>query len=277
MVRGYREVFPEEAPEVDRLVSEMLGDSLLAAPQEVWLANPGFRVGTSLFDQFRAMPRTQTFDLNAASLSDLMAVRGMRRPLAEAILERGPYRSIEELSAVKGMSPAMLETFRGMSSEVRKLESGEGQETESQLTVASLLRPILRRALLALAIAAIFAVLLYRFASGAGWPRSVIHGVGASLLGSLAGWFLGVAMGLPAQVCALAALGLIVLLFGVPATIRAAVLRASRREQADPQDGAVPARSRRKRSRRKPRRPAIVLAAWVLAGIPVAVLLAPWL
>jgi hypothetical protein len=37
----------------------------------------GLPVYTTLFDQFRALPRRHTFDLNAASLVDLLTVEGV--------------------------------------------------------------------------------------------------------------------------------------------------------------------------------------------------------
>ncbi|MCK7529330.1 MAG: hypothetical protein MZV64_73170 [Ignavibacteriales bacterium] len=50
---------------------------------EIWLANPALQTGTSLFDQFRALPRVHTFDANAASALDWLAVPGVTPDAAE--------------------------------------------------------------------------------------------------------------------------------------------------------------------------------------------------
>jgi hypothetical protein len=264
LVRGYREAYPIDAAEVDRLVYSVLGDSLLLLPPEIWLDNRGFSTGTSLFDQYRAVPRAHTFDLNAASMADLMGVRGMRRPLAEAILNGAPYETLEDLSRVPGMTPAVTQEFARMASDMRALSEG-GAEAESNLTVRSLLVPVFRRALVALLLATLCGAVLYHIGSGAGPLRSVLSAFAASLFALLAGWFAGVAGQLPAEGTGIVALGVVVLVFGLPAAIRAAVL--ARRRLASPLE-ARPVRALHG--------PGRALFAWVLAGLPAAILLVPW-
>ncbi|HHY35067.1 MAG TPA: helix-hairpin-helix domain-containing protein [Firmicutes bacterium] len=77
----------------------------------IWPANPEFEIGTSVFDQYRALPRTHTFDLNAASLVDLCTIKGVDQPLAQRIRELGPYQSVDELRKVPGLTPGLMRRF----------------------------------------------------------------------------------------------------------------------------------------------------------------------
>jgi len=94
LIRDYGATFPEDAEALEKTVrATLLGQDLTEHP-EIWLANPDFKTGTSLFDQFRGLRRTHTFDLNAATLVDLMTVPGMKLHEAEKILRNGPYQAL---------------------------------------------------------------------------------------------------------------------------------------------------------------------------------------
>ncbi len=100
VISAYRAEFPGEARSVDAIVDEITaGQGFQPAPQ-IWMANPDFPVGTSVFDQFRVIPRPHTFDLNAASMLDLLTIPGVTKEVASAILEDSPYSAIQDLLRV---------------------------------------------------------------------------------------------------------------------------------------------------------------------------------
>lgn len=87
---AYGRLFPDERDEVDEIRREpMLGQEERPA-QELWLLNEEFKEGTSLFDQYRAIPRAHAFDLNAGSRADFAAIRGVGPQLAPAIIANAP-------------------------------------------------------------------------------------------------------------------------------------------------------------------------------------------
>lgn len=113
-VAAYRAAFPEEAAALDTLLRELLhGQEHRPAPA-IWLANPWFSTGTSVFDQYRCVPRPHTFDLNAASLADLVGVPGIDRDLARRIVELAPFESLSQLECVPGISGGVLRRFGEM-------------------------------------------------------------------------------------------------------------------------------------------------------------------
>ncbi len=121
LIAAYREEFPDEAAYVDSVVEEaFLGQPPMAAP-ELWLANPDFSTGTSLFDQLRGLPRTHTFDLNGASLTDLATVPGVEVDLARRIVKEGPYGEAGQLAENEGLSEEVLRRFEAMGEEMTRL------------------------------------------------------------------------------------------------------------------------------------------------------------
>ena len=66
--------------------------------------------------QVRELLRGETLELNAASATDLELLPGVGPKLAERIVaertRRGGYRSVDELSAVKGVGPHTLARLR---------------------------------------------------------------------------------------------------------------------------------------------------------------------
>lgn len=194
VVRSYRKLFPEDAPDVDQLVREVFSVQELPDDPEIWLANPDFRTGTTLFDQYRGLPRTHTFDLNAASRVDLMGVPGMSPSLAERILARRPFARLSDLKAVPGISGELLETFLAMDQEMQDLRGH--REDESGLSLQSILAPFWKRAVLVLGISTLLGALLYRLVRKNAWWRVTINALGLSLcfltltwvVADMAGW-----------------------------------------------------------------------------------------
>lgn len=87
--RAYRARFPVEADTVQRVADDVGLDLEHDAPA-LWVLNNAFTTGTTLFDQYRGVPRAHTFDLNAASLVDLLGVPGMTTIRRERHSRRGP-------------------------------------------------------------------------------------------------------------------------------------------------------------------------------------------
>jgi hypothetical protein len=160
LIEAYEETFPDEAAAVERVVdNSFLGEERVAAPQ-IWLANPAFQTGTSLYDQFRGQPRTHTFDLNAASEVDLVSVRGVDRILADMIRFQSPYASVEDLAAVPGVSAAIVDEFLSMERAMEDLRSST-QEIESGPSLNDILRAYYWRLFAFLTPAVLLAALLY--------------------------------------------------------------------------------------------------------------------
>ncbi len=208
-VNTYREMFPDEAAAADRVVADAFGRQPLIAPHEIWLANRDLMTGTTLFDQFRGAPRVHTFDLNAASMVDLMSVRGVTPGIARSIMSGAPYASLDALGRVPGVTADLVARMKVMAGEMEKLKAAD----EEKLTLRPILMPYLWRAGLALLVAGIIAALLHRFArirAGArpSVVRSALAGLGAAFIGVVASWISG---------HALVATAAVAIVFGIPA------------------------------------------------------------
>lgn len=238
LIAAYKATFPDETTSVDAVIQEVLLGQSIPTDPEIWLANSAFQTGSTIFDQFRSAPRTHTFDLNAASLVDLIGVPGMSRPLAEAVLKSAAYTTLDELRRVPGMTPELMAVFRRMASEMEKLRVDK-DKLEAGIPLRTILVSFLWRALCGIGLAAALGAAAYRAVRPARWWRMMMNGLGAAFVGMSAGWF-GLSALLP------------VLLFGLPA-----VLWQVWRERAW--------------------RPALhVLLAWTAATVPAAVLIRPW-
>ncbi|MEW6364914.1 MAG: hypothetical protein AB1714_09770 [Acidobacteriota bacterium] len=210
LVDAYKIEFPEEAGDVDALLKEaLLGQTLPAAPA-IWLANDRFQTGTTLFDQLRGLRRTHTFELNAASLVDLVSVPGVDRPLAESILKGSPYQTIDDLRSVPGVTPEIVSTFRRMAAEMGRLQTSKWS-MEEDLQLGAILYPYLWYALGCLVVAAGLGASFYRIVRPVRIFRLILNGTGAALVGLPAGW-LYFDVGFMSLVAPL-------LLFGVPAAL----------------------------------------------------------
>ena len=243
-LRAYLDTFPEEAPTVDAIAGEIGFDRHSQTPPEIWLANDGFTTGTTMFDQYRALPRSHTFDLNAASLVDLLTVEDMTRETAEAILRAAPYSSLDDLRRVTEVPEALRDRLAGMAARMTKLRA-EAAEEAATLSLQSIFMPYVYRAALWLAATALAAALLYVWARPVRWWRAAINGIAAALLGLAAAWFSDAWAGAIAWV-------LPIVLFGAPAALWQLVRHRS---------AALSVRA---------------LAAWTLASLAPFALTRPW-
>ena len=65
-LQAWARIHSDDAADAGRVATTaLLGQPLPDGP-ELWLANGALMTGTSLFDQFRALPRRHMFDANAA-------------------------------------------------------------------------------------------------------------------------------------------------------------------------------------------------------------------
>ena len=235
LVSAYLTAFPEEAAAV-RSVAQHIGfDPQWQPPPEIWLANNAFNTGTTLFDQYRGLPRVHTFDLNAASLVDLMSVKGMTRETAVAIRRGIPYAGLAGLRRVPAVTPELAARFAQMEGAMHRLRA-EAAEESGLMNLSAILKPYAYRAGLWLMVSAALASLLYLRVRRIRWWRAALNGLFAAILGLFAAW-VGDALGgviawlLPAAV------------FGVPASLWQLVSRKSIAASGQ------------------------VLAAWALAGL----------
>lgn len=242
-VAAYGRLFPDERDAINEAVRRVFGDQDRHAPAELWLLNDAFRTGTSLFDQFRGLPRSAAFDLNALSLADLVSVPGVDLALAESIVRAGPFASIDELSRVGGMPPAVLARFQAMRRAMLQPPS-PGTAAEGQLTFKAVLAPYIWRAASVGFVCALLGAVLYRSVRRVARWRLPLNGLAATVAVLLVAWSVEPEL-------RLFALAVPVTLFGMPGGAIAA------------------ARARRLRAA------VAVLAAWALAALPAALAVTP--
>ncbi len=238
--RAYRARFPAEADIVLRVAGE-IGLDLDHDATEVWMLNNAFTTGTTLFDQFRGIPRAHTFDLNAASLVDLLGVPGMTRPVADAILAGGPYQAATDLARVPGVSPVLASEFTRMSSAMATMMSNAAGE-EDTLSLMAIFKPTIWRAVGWIVICAALSAAAYRMVRRQRPWRLALAGLGVALTGLSVAWVIETTWWMPVAIPLVA--------FAVPAATW-------------------------QLARKQPREAALVLAAWSAATLPVLLLITP--
>jgi hypothetical protein len=187
LARVYSRLFPQDRDAIGATIRDVLGTSDLDDVPQVWVANADTPHGRSLFDQFRAVPRIHTFDLNAASAADLIGVAGMDARQAHAILANAPYSSIEDLGRVQELGPDVRSRFASMESQMRGIRT-KGVDDEGALSMRTILMPYVWHAVEALTVCALVAALTYRRIARAKWWRAALNGIAAATVGLLVGW-----------------------------------------------------------------------------------------
>lgn len=143
-VRAWARTFPEDAPDIDRIVRDaLLGHPLPDAP-EIWLANDALLTGTSLFDQYRGLPRVHTFDANAAAELDWLSVPGVTPEIAARLIAGAPYANLDALRTSQGIPEAIRGEISRMSEAMASLRARAAAEEES-LSLWAIARPYLWR------------------------------------------------------------------------------------------------------------------------------------
>jgi hypothetical protein len=243
VIEAYSRLFPDERETVAGILrSTLLGQEPPTATA-LWLLNNAFAVGTSLFDQFRGLPRPYAFDLNACSEADLIGVPGMDRSLAKAIVEHAPFHELDDLRRVPGMRPEMMATFARMRA-ASEAPPAPGTSQEGELSLKRVLMPYAWRALQIWLVSTLGAMALYRLVRRLSWWRLALNGLMGAAVGLVAGWTIDPGFGLLALAAPVAA-------FGLPGS----VMRLSR------------SRSGREALR--------VLAAWTAVGLVAALAVTP--
>jgi hypothetical protein len=186
-IHAWARLFPEDEADLARVVREaLLGRALPDAP-EIWLADDGLMTGTSLFDQYRGLPRVHTFDVNAATELDWLTVPGITRDHAVRVLAGGPYPDLDTLLASPEFGPAQRDRIRAMSAAMTHLRARAAAEEES-LSLRAMIVPYLwRLGALMLAATAAGAWLALR-AGVRRWWTAVLVALAASLLVVALAW-----------------------------------------------------------------------------------------
>jgi hypothetical protein len=240
-LRSYVREFPDEAGRVEQLVREVLAGQDVPDAPELFLANPSLQTGTSLFDQFRALPRTHTFDANAATALDWLAVPGVGPGDAERLLRLAPYRDLASVQAAAGGQALALQ-IASMSSGMAEVR--RAAESEASLSLSALVRAYLWRLAVYVAAGALAGAWLARRVGRMGWRWAIPCGVVASALVFALTWVVTGPTWLPLAAPVIAG--------GLPA----AAWRAWRRRGL---------------------RPALLAAvAWLTAALPAAALALAW-
>jgi hypothetical protein len=184
VIAAYIAAHPDEARFVEAIVRDVLHGQALPQAPEIWLANRSFVVGTRVFDQFRDAPQPHTFDLNAASVVDLVAVPGVSIELAREIRRRGPYSSVADLRGVRGMPAAVAARFAAMAADMKAVRDSGASES----SLFALVRALALRALLMALVAAAAGVVPFRYVRRCGWARAILSVLGASLAVFVVAW-----------------------------------------------------------------------------------------
>lgn len=252
LMRAYVEAYPHEAEAVGALVRGQGLSWPLPDVPEIWMANRAFSTGTSLYDQYRALPRVHTFDLNAASVVDLRSVEGVSTALARTILARAPYRTVEELTGVDGVTPGLVDRFRKMAEDMETVREDQRRQDAESIDLMQIFRPVLVRVGIWILAGAAAAGWLYGRVRKARVRRLFVNGLAAAALGLLATWVLGAGLEVDNRALAVTVLPLTPLVvFGLPGSLWMLLRRGDLRAA-----GAV-------------------LGAWALACLPALILTRP--
>jgi len=210
--RTYAALFPDDRAAFATVLRDTFGASALAGVPEIWLVNQDTPNGRSLFDQFRGSPRPHAFDLNAASMGDLIGVTGVDVSRAQAILSNAPYRSLADLQRVAGLDPAVRARFKRMGADAN-VKDARGDE--GSMSFKAILMPYARYGAIVVIATAIVAAIVYARVRRVRWWRAALNGLGVALVGLLCGWAMDTGSGLVGWIAPAIA-------FGLPATAIAA-------------------------------------------------------
>lgn len=210
LIGAWKKTFPGDAIVLEEVVRESFGASVPARSQEIWLANPSFLTGTTLFDQFRAAPRVHTFDLNAATRNELLGVPGVSPELAGNLERAVPLERLEDLQHVPAMTPAVYASFREMESRMMKLRAAEDEDGAIG-SLKTILMAAARRLLAMVLGAGLLASCVDRALRHSPWWRAILNGLAAAMLAIPLAWLPGIPLWMAAAVP--------LVLFALPAAV----------------------------------------------------------
>lgn len=243
LLRAWARLHPADAADLARVARDsLLGQELPDAP-EIWLANGALITGTSLFDQYRGLPRPHTFDVNAATPLDWLSVPGVTAGMAARLLADAPYASVGAVLA----SPALPEPVRAqvaaMAAAMAQL-TGRAARDEETLSLWVMARAYLWRLGAILVAATVAGAWLARLAGvRRRWTAALVAAT-ATLLTITFAWVITSPAWYP---------------LAAPLVV-----------------GGVPWAAWRVARRRGTRAAAMALAAWALAALPGLVLTKSW-
>ncbi|HVJ27577.1 MAG TPA: hypothetical protein VM493_08530 [Vicinamibacterales bacterium] len=129
-LRAWALVHPEDGADVARIARAVLGQDPPDV-HEIWLANEALITGTSLFDQYRALPRSHTFDANAAVPLDWLAVPGVGTEVAARLIADAPYENLDALLDSPALSPPLRARVAAMSRAVSQVTGGRQNDGDT--------------------------------------------------------------------------------------------------------------------------------------------------
>jgi hypothetical protein len=242
-LRSYVNAFPDEAATVEALTLDVLFGQPLPDAPEIWLANEALQTGTSLFDQFRGLPRPHTFDINAASAFDWLTVPGVTAPLADRLVRGAPYRRITDLTDAADVPPALRTRILDMAAAMDDLFK-RAHEEEASLSLTAIALPYLWRLAALVTLATGVGGWLARRAGIRRWWTAGLIAVMATLLVLTLAWVITGPAWLP---------------YAAPLMV-----------------GGLPAALWRLARRQPLRRALSVLGAWLVAMLPAVALSRAW-
>lgn len=130
-LRAWARLFPEDAADVERVSGAALLGQPVPDSREIWLANGALMTGTTLFDQFRALPRIHTFDANAALPLDWLAVPGVTPGAAARLIAEAPYAGLDALLGSPALAGGLRDRVAAMSGAMSQLQARTGDEAET--------------------------------------------------------------------------------------------------------------------------------------------------
>lgn len=240
---GWKVMLPGDADDLSRVLSAALGQPDIPQPPSIWLANEAFVTGTTIFDQYRSLPRMHTFDVNAAEVFDWQTVPGLTPESARALVDSAPYATLDDVLRHASLDAGTRDQIRAMATTMSQ-RSAEPRDGAESVNLATLLSGYVWRVGLLILVAALPASWLARRAGARRISTSILIGIVASLLVTLLGWTLVASWWVPIIAP--------MVLCGVP-WAAVALLR-----------------------QRTVTGPAIALCVWLVAALPAGLLTYPW-
>ena len=203
-VREYIALHQEEAAAVQSMLRAN-GLTVPATPApELWLESGRLRTGTTLFDQYRALPRNHTFDLNAASITDLLSVDGIGPELAGRIAQSGPFSDLKDVVRVTGVTPAVVNEMQQMAGAMQRSRAS-AIENQVQIDLYRIFGAMALRAVWWLLVASLACGLCYRIVYRVPRRRWMANGFAAAVIALTVAWIFVSApwqvLAAPATVC----------------------------------------------------------------------------